>query len=268
MNDIDELRESLHKRNMILFVGAGLSSGAGLPGWYKLVSELAQQIDYELPPERWVSAEVLIDAAQAYINEKGMYSLVAFLKDQLDTTGMSPTPVHRTLTRLPVSLLLTANYDDFLERAYQKAGKRVRVVVRDRDIPFMEHSPDAVNIIKLYGDLNQPNTIVLAREQYEAYFLQRPQIVKLLETELGRSHVLYLGWSHTDPHFNLVFGELLNHFGVFTRPGYAVMFDLPEAQRKELQRKHIRLVELPASGDRTAQLAAWLDILAMNDRAG
>jgi hypothetical protein len=45
------------------------------------------------------------------------------------------------------------------------------------------------------------------------------------------------------------------------RPGYAAMFDVPEDKRQELARKQIRLVELPAGGDRTAQLAAWLEAL-------
>jgi hypothetical protein len=125
----------------------------------------------------------------------------------------------------------------------------------------MRRDPGIVNIIKLYGDLDQPDTIVLARQQYEAFFLERPQMIKLLETELARSDMLYLGWSHSDPHFNLVFGELLNRFGQFMRAGYAVMFDLPEARRKELERKHIRLVQLPADGDHTDQLAAWLNSL-------
>jgi hypothetical protein len=256
-----DLKDSLNKGEVIAFVGAGLSSGAGLPGWYRLISELAQRIGHELPPAQWATGDGLIDAAQAYINEQGLHSLVMFLKDRLDTTGKPPTAAHQALARLPISLVLTANYDDLLERAYRDAGKRVHIVVRDSDIPFMRRGPDAVNIVKLYGDLDQPDTIVLARQQYEAFFLQRPQMIKLLETELGRSDVLYLGWSHSDPHFNLVSGELLNRFGQFMRAGYAVMFDLPEARRKELERKHIRLVQLPANGDRTGQLTAWLSSL-------
>jgi hypothetical protein len=256
-----DLKDNLNKGNVVAFVGAGLSIGAGLPGWHKLISELAQRIGYELPPAQWATGEALIDAAQAYINEQGLHTLVMFLKDQLDTTYKSPTAAHQALARLPISLVLTANYDDLLERTYRDVGKRVHSVVRDRDIPFMRREPDAVNIVKLYGDLDQPDTIVLARQQYEAFFLQRPQMIKLLETELGRSDVLYLGWSHSDPHFNLVFGELLNRFGEFMRAGYAVMFDLPESQRKELERKHIRLVQLPANGDRTEQMAAWLNSL-------
>ena len=86
-------------------------------------------------------------------------------------------------------------------------------------------------------------------------------MVKLLETELARSDTLYLGWSGSDPYFKLVFGELLSRFGQMMRPGYAVMFDVTGAQRDELARKQIRLVELPA-GDRTAALAGWLESMA------
>ena len=174
---------------------------------------------------------------------------------------MQPTAVHHALAQLPLSLVFTANFDDLLERAFRDAGKRVEVVVKDSSIPFMRRGPDTVNIVKLYGDLDQPDTIVLARQQYESYFLQRPQMVKLLETDLARSDVLYLGWSGSDPYFKLVFGELLGRFGQMMRPGYAVMFDVTDDQRDELRRKQIRLVELPA-GDRTAQLTAWLESLA------
>ena len=55
----------------------------------------------------------------------------------------------------------------------------------------------------------------------------------------------------------MVFGELVTRFDQMMRPGYAAMFDVTDAQRDELARKQIRLVELPP-GDRTAQLAVWV----------
>jgi len=257
----DDLQRNLTTGNVCAFVGAGLSAGAGLPGWYDLIAELSARIGYELPPAKWVTGDALIDAAQAYVNRQGLHGLISHLKDRLDTTGVQPTAAHRALARLPISLVFTANFDDLLERAFRDAGKRVEVVVKDSSIPFMRRGPDTVNIVKLYGDLDQPDTIVLARQQYESYFLQRPQMVKLLETELARSDTVYLGWSGSDPYFKLVFGELLSRFGGMMRPGYAVMFDVTDAQRDELARKQIRSVELPA-GDRTAALAAWLESLA------
>lgn len=253
------LKTNLSAGNVVAFVGAGMSAGAGLPGWYKMISELSLRVGYELPPSQWASGETLIDAAQYYINREGLHSLIAFLKDRLDTTNKEPTLAHQALARLPISMVFTANYDDLLERAYRDAGKRVQLVVSDRSLPFLRRDPDITNLVKLYGDLDQPETIVLARQQYESYFLQRPQMIKLLETELARSDLLYLGWSHTDPHFNLVFGEMLSRFGQFIHTGYAVMFDIPQNQRMDLERKHIRVVELPSNTDRTAQLAEWLD---------
>lgn len=256
------LRENLAAGNVAAFVGAGLSIGAGLPGWYDLISELAMRTGSELPPLKWATNEALIDAAQNYINQQGVHSLVMFLRNRLDTTGIEPSAAHRALAHLPLSVVFTANYDDLLERAYREAYKRVRIVVNDPSIAFMGRDPDLVNVVKLYGDLDQPETIVLARQQYESFFLQQPQMIKLLETELGRSDMLYLGWSHSDPHFNLVFGELMFRYGPFMRMGYAAMFDVPEAQQRELERKHIRIVELPPGESRTAQLATWLAGLA------
>lgn len=253
------LRTSLSAGNAAAFVGAGMSAGAGLPGWYALIKELSSRVGYELPPAQWAAGETLIDAAQYYVNREGLHSLIAFLKDRLDTTGKRPTSAHQALARLPVTTVFTANYDDLLERAYRDAGKRVQLIVGDMGLPFLRRDPGYVNLVKMYGDLNQPETIVLTRGQYESFFLQRPQMIKLLETELARSDLLYLGWSHTDPHFNLVFGEMLSRFQQFIHTGYAVMFDVPENQRLDLERKHIRLVELSSVGDRTAQLANWLD---------
>lgn len=256
-----DLRQRLASGEVCAFVGAGLSIGAGLPDWYDLLAELAERIGYDLPPRQWATGDALIDAAQATVNRQGLHSLLSFLKERLDTTHVQPTAAHRALARLPLALVFTANFDDLLERSFRDAGKRVEVVVRDGQIPFMRRGPDTVNIVKLYGDLRDPESVTLARQQYDAFFLQRPQMVKLLETELARSDTLYLGWSGSDPTFKQIFGELLARFGGLLRPGYAVQFDVSDPQRDELRRRQIRLVELPA-GDRTAQVAGWLASLA------
>ncbi len=261
VEEYPELKQNIASGAVSAFVGAELSEAAGLPDWYDLIAELSARTGYKLPPREWVTGDALIDAAQAYVNRQGLHSLISQLKDRLDTTGKQPTPAHEALARLPISLVFTANFDDFLERAFRDAGKRVEVITRDSSIPFMRRGPDTVNIVKLYGDLDQPDTIVLARQQFESYFLQRPQMVKLLETSLATTDALYLGWSGSDPYFKLVFGELLARFGDMLRPGYAAVFDVNPDQRDELARKHIRVVDVPA-GDRGEGAAAWLATLA------
>ena len=85
-------------------------------------------------------------------------------------------------------------------------------------------------------------------------------MVKLLELELARSTLLYMGWSHTDPHFKLLFGETMVRYGKHMRSGYAVMFHVDDAQRRELERRQVRLVELPLGATPTERLAAWLEV--------
>jgi len=257
-----DLTEALSRGEVCAFVGAGLSVGAKLPGWYDLIGELATRLNRSMPPKEWTTADAFIDIAQAYINRRGLFDLIAFLKDRLDTTGKRPSAAHLALARLPINVVFTANYDDLLEQAYRTVGKRVMTVVQDSDIPFMRRDPGSVNIVKLYGDLDRPDSIVLAREQYEVFFLKRQQMIKLLEANLGAGTMVYLGWSHSDPHFNLVFGEMLERFGKLIRPGYAAMFDVTEDQRLDLERKHIRIIEFVSGSDRTTQLATWLSSLA------
>ena len=166
-----DLRQNLYTGNVSAFVGAGLSIGAGLPGWYAMITELMLGIGQEPPPRKWVTGDALIDAAQTYLNDQSLHSLIGFLKDQLDTAGKHPSAAHQALAKLPISVVFTANYDDLLERAYRDVGKRVHTVVQDDHIPFMQREPNSVSIVKLYGDLDQPRTIVLARQQYESFFL-------------------------------------------------------------------------------------------------
>ncbi len=261
--DLAQLQKAVSEQNLVLFVGPGFSELAGLPAWYDLMSDLSGQIDYDLPPLKWATADALLDAAQAYINRQGLNDLIRFLMEKLDTGNVSPTPAHRALAQLPVSLIFTANYDDLLKETFEGAGKRVNIVTRDSYIPFMGQGENEVNIIKLYGDLRQPDTLVLARQQVEAYWGERPQTIKLLETELARATAFYIGWSHSDPFFSLLLGQLLDRLQEFGRRGYAALFNLTKSQAKDLEtRKKIRLLPFSPEQSKVTQLAALFEVLS------
>jgi hypothetical protein len=76
-----DLITGLGQGNVCAFVGAGLSIGAGLPGWYDLIAGLSARIGYELPPVKWAAGDALIDAAQAYVNRQGLNALIGHLQD-------------------------------------------------------------------------------------------------------------------------------------------------------------------------------------------
>ncbi|MGB8382909.1 MAG: hypothetical protein WCG47_16950 [Dermatophilaceae bacterium] len=109
-----------------VFVGAGLSSAAGLPGWEKLLEapRAASNIPlmkHDLP----LMAE--------YILLEPTYSRARLEQHILDETlaaGVDATDSHRSLARLGVDQVWTTNYDPLIERADPTA----LVISSDEDV--------------------------------------------------------------------------------------------------------------------------------------
>ncbi|MCL4519169.1 MAG: SIR2 family protein, partial [Thaumarchaeota archaeon] len=165
----DELLESFQRGDVILFVGAGLSIGAGLPGWVDLVKPLARSVNARLPKKvADINSVHLLDALQRYENVNGRHALITKFRNSLDTTTNPPTAVHEAIVRLGVHTIFTTNYDNLIERAYRNAGEKVHVVVEDASIPFV--SAESTQVIKLCGDLERPSSLIITKVDFSTYF--------------------------------------------------------------------------------------------------
>src|SRR2546423_15409742 len=98
MNQTDplstELSNLLKRGDVTVFIGAGISIGAGLPGWGALIRPLAQSVGYRLPTEdEFITADLLLTAAQYYENQRGPQDLIQHMRETPVTTGLLPTSV-------------------------------------------------------------------------------------------------------------------------------------------------------------------------------
>jgi hypothetical protein len=246
-----ELIQLMSKDNVALFVGAGLSVGAGLPGWDALIRPLAERIGY--------AGDDLLKAAQYYENRNGRHALISYLRDRLDTTGIEPTGNHDLLTCLPVNIVFTTNFDDLLERAYRKAGRPVHLVVGATELPFWDES--RVNLVKLHGTCDRPDSFIITERDYNTIYQINAPIVQQLNTLLATKTFLFLGYSVNDPDFNQVYDQLNIELGRHQRRPYLVTFDVDDFTAEDLQRRGYHVISLPGEGDRNAQLAEWLRAL-------
>jgi hypothetical protein len=75
--DVEDIRSALAQGNLVLFVGAGLSMGAGLPSWPALVRPLAQSVGYRRFPagDEQITTDHLISAAGYHENKRGRNKL-------------------------------------------------------------------------------------------------------------------------------------------------------------------------------------------------
>lgn len=264
MNSIDTLASEIMKGNVVLFIGAGLSRGAGLPGWEELVRTLASEIGYELPAigER-IPTEMLIRIPQYFENTLGRQALLSRVFDATNTIDKEPTENHRLVAQLPIQTWVTTNWDDLLEITLREAGRAYRTIIRDQDLPYQ--SRDAVSLLKMHGDRQQRDTIVITQDDYGSYFLRYPLIrIKLAALLLDKTF-LFAGYGLNDPDFNQLRAEVSFHLKQHQRWAYAIITDAnpDEFIMKDLERCHIHVIRaVPATKrDLTGALAYVLKTL-------
>ena len=251
-----ELVEQFARGDGVVFVGAGLSQGAGLPGWSELLMPLADSIS--LPAHLRTD---LLKVAQHYGNQRGRQALVSHVIEQTDTTGKRPTDNHRRLARLGARIWVTTNYDDLLEQTLREVGERFTTTVRDEDLPYT--SADAVTLVKLHGDREQPDTIVITQQDYYTYFRRFPRVKDKLSGLLLEKTFLFVGYSINDPDFNQIQTEIAFDLQQHQRTAYAVLFDADEFTQSDLRSRNIHVLGTPTGGQAnySERLGALLDDL-------
>lgn len=172
-----------------LFVGAGASRSLGLPDWNGLLERLWQLATDE--PLGLSNGQ--LDIAQQ-IREKlddGQFEdeMVSLFKLQRYGLG------HGLLASLGVRQSITTNYDNALELAMTAAGREVRVLTRQ------EAERSLSWVLKIHGDIEKPESVVLSTEDYERLEVQGQALYGVLHALLLTSHLLFVGFGFGDSDF-------------------------------------------------------------------
>jgi SIR2-like domain len=177
----DDLLTAFKEKRCVALLGSGVSSRclsksrAPLPGWTTLLNDLVQWAterkvlraeDAHDLAELIASSNLLI-VAQELREQIGDERLSEFLADQFDPDAIIPSPLHELLSVVPFRGYITTNYDNLLERAYVTVLKRQLAPI------LLDHRPSLAQLLKadpfllkLHGDLETPDSIILAYRDY------------------------------------------------------------------------------------------------------
>lgn len=243
--DLVALREALQRRSLVLFIGADLPRAVtGLPSRAELARSLARRkgLDETLS---------LAGVAQRVSQAGNRFDFIDFLRTELDVVGRSPQALQQRVVRLvkthQLETIITTAYDDVLELAFQQAGVGFNRVVRGSEVNFI--NPDRSTLIKLYGDVLQPDTLVVTDQDHTNLLRDRDKesVLDEVKRAFRRNSVLFLGYDLSDPDFQFLFDQIAE--SRFARTAYAVWPDLPEADVRMWQDRGIVILEadpLPA----------------------
>ncbi len=254
--------------NGSVFVGAGLSMGAGLPSWAKLVEPLTQALAQEIEEreprspsdfEQWHRS--LPDIAQYYENISGRPALLGHAMRTLGGRKTTPTEIHEKLINLPVQRIFTTNFDTLLETAFREHDISFQKIITHQQLALMDSSSGKL-LVKLHGDLESPETLVITSNDYENYFSRHPGIANLLGMDLHTRTVLFLGYSFNDHNLRMILSQVSREAGDLRRRLFTVQFNAGLLEQREFNRRGIEVINLQADlGRATEALDNWLEEL-------
>src|SRR5262249_7620438 len=228
----DELLIGIRENRCVLFVGAGLSYGAGLPNWSGLLGELANKLglpDEHLPRDSTgqLSIDLCLDLAQWYVDRYERHNLEQRIYDLFGRTSehspaVRPTLAHYLLSSTSFRLFLTTNYDDLIERTMTALRRDPEVMRTPEDVV---HTGQAERpcVVKLHGDATQRTPIVLTRDDFDTFFRNHPVTTALLQGLLLNHTFLFVGYDLRDPNTRQLYSGVAHLLGKTGARAYSVV---------------------------------------------
>jgi hypothetical protein len=204
---MDRVLEAYRSKRLILFVGAGVSMGLGLPSWRQLVDHMAEELGFD--PDIYRTFGDSLALAEFYRISKGQ---IGPLRSWMDrewhsaAIDIAKSRVHELMVALDMDLIYTTNYDRWIENAFDYFKKPYNRIVNVSDLAAA--TDGKTQIVKFHGDFDDDNSIVLDETSYfERLRFESPLDIKLRSDVLGRS-VLFIGYSLADINIRLLFHRL------------------------------------------------------------
>lgn len=257
----DSLVQAVRDRKCILFLGSGLSALAGHASWSQFIDRLVGEAKRR-PRARLEGLET-IEARRDYFMlaefaraTLGTAEYARLMKEQLGRHVPS-TPAHRLIAATDYRGIITTNYDRLLETTLTHVRSWVPSTFTHLDLPAMAEAlfnPDLF-IFKMHGDILSPGSIILTARDYDHMLLRSPHVRALLFGALLNYKLLFVGYSLSDPDFNLILGELTLLFENYVPSHYALVPN-PGAFESEhlLDRMNIELLPYDPADNHRAVL--------------
>ncbi|WP_081637211.1 SIR2 family protein [Gordonia terrae] len=242
--------------DLALFLGAGVSMSAGLPGWNELLLELGSRAG--------VDAKTLMNLEHSPLDQAELVSLR--LGDnlggeiaQIVSRAKRVSLAHSLLAGLRCREVVTTNYDELYEDAVEATGE-----LRPTVIPWEAVQPRRPWVLKMHGEVGRPESVVLTRRSFVRYDANSRPAGSLLQALMMTRHVLVVGTSMSDD--NVI--RLAIEVDDFLKSdhSFGTFIDVAESPaRAELWNTRFRWLHCDADGmvARVRAMEIFLDAVAM-----
>jgi len=216
---IKELRKAREDNRLIIFVGSGISSNSGIPTWSGLIKRFAMELGYDnckkcnfvdnacpktICPYRYeFSQDEYLKIPQYFFdNDESLNHSKYFgvINESLSKKS-NPNPLHDIIMKLNPRHIITTNYDKLIEDTQSPNSLLYKVIIEDKDL-LTQISCNY--IIKMHGDIEKTDTIVLKESDYLNYQQKHILIETYIKSLLIDNTFLFIGYSLNDYNLKLI----------------------------------------------------------------
>lgn len=280
IEQIEKIKQINSNNNLVIFVGAGVSRNSGVCSWWELVKEIAEKIGenkcvscevkdlicgecgeqielcsidgYNCKLKYNFSAEDFLRIPQHFYesfgdSEEEKKPYYQFLKDKFCMEEYETNIIDEIIIKLQPEHIITTNYDHLLENVKDPGVSKYAIITKDDDIL----SKKGRNyIIKMHGDVNDIENIVLKEEDYLNYSQKHIIIETFIKALLIDKTFLFVGYSLNDNNLKLIMSYIdffVKEKGVENRqPHYLVVDQIKDPVHDIPYWKHkgVELVDL------------------------
>ena len=179
-------------RNACIFMGAGASAGAGIPTWSRLLEVMSGGTTLENSAD-FAAADVLTRASML----KGLMGAEGFagrIDAELSSTKFSL--LHGLLSSLPCTEYITTNVEQLFEKAATSRERGVTILPATGDQHMIGRW-----LLKIHGCVSEPASLVFTKEDYDGSVSSRRALFGVLQAMLLTRHIVFVGYSLSDPDF-------------------------------------------------------------------
>ena len=254
----DALIRELAERRCCVFMGAGASAGSvgqdgttRPPAWEGFLAALSERMNTaaeKTTADELIAEKKFLEAAEIIYADITQPDFSQFIRDTLVAPRFQPSAIHEVVLQIDPKIVITTNYDDIYDN-YCRTGDAADGYnvskYYDSHIVSDLRSPVRL-IVKAHGCISDPTKIVLTRSSYFEQRRTHENFFKILDAIFLSSSLLFLGYSFSDPDFQLVL-ENANIAAPASHPHFAVVSDNihPAVKMSWAKAYNIHFIEFP-----------------------
>jgi len=237
----ESLFDLIRKGDVILFAGSGCSIYAGYPSSTQIIDMIKNLV--EITYQQYLDKGSLLEVAEEFEKikgrEKGRNELIELLNSKFNKMPPYEPQYHRMLVEIPqIKTIITTNYDPLFESAF---GDKGRIILTKFDFSNPTEKNVRVNIYKIHGTIDRPDTIILTTSDYIGFLRREKEddlYIDQLKLLLSQHVVLFIGYSLDDYNIEFLLKNLSDQLENHKKQWFLVSPNIPKHVVRDLQYRY------------------------------